>query len=144
MNINNLEDALECYLEAAKASNRQYAPLMVVAGLSGFGKTARVKSWCEENNLKTVNIDAASCHVNQVEVEYSSLNSLFTDSTIVASEELEYLMTPKKNVVNVMLDSQTLDSIDGETVLVIDNYDRATLDVRNEWCMFFDYSTFTR
>ena len=51
---------------------------------------------------------------------------------LVNDEELENFLNPIKKEVNVIFTSDEIDSIDENTVIIIDDYLRTSLETRNE------------
>lgn len=134
---NEITKELDEILERAKNSkSNDLAQGFILRHLPGSGATSIVKSWLENNNLKNLYISSSSLKVSNIECEYLPANELAntTELTarIVGSDELTNLLTPKKTNVNVIFSSETIDSIDENTVVVLDDYDFASQEVRDE------------
>lgn len=97
-------ESLDSCLASAKKNHN--APCLILKGLPGSGKTARVNAWLKANNLKHFYINA-SC------LKIAKFNK--TDNILFSSDEIDKL----KNE---------------ELVIFIDEYDRATPQVRKELC----------
>ena len=123
----DLDEALE------GLKNGDYkAPLFFpVVGLTGSGKTSIIKGWLEHRKLKNWYI--SGCRpLTKVEVEYYPKLSNEPQVRMVTGGELEKLLTPKTKTVNVLFSSDEIDNVDDQTIVVIDDYDRASDEVRKE------------
>ena len=109
----------------------QLPPCFPIAGLPGSGKTSIIRSWLKHNKLKYIEIDATTICSTKFEYEYLPINELTNpDVRIVNGNELTDLVTPKKRIVDVYFSSNMIDKMNNDTVIFIDNYDRASLDNR--------------
>ena len=122
---------LDNVLAAARSGKYSFAPWTPVIGLTGFGKTTIIKDWLEFHRLKNWYISGVR-PLSKVEVEYFPDPANEPSIRIVSNKELEDYFTPKKKKVNVIFSSQEIDAVDDQTVIVIDDYDRASEEVRKE------------
>ena len=127
----NLSRTLDDLLAYAKSEKHSFAPWVPVVGLTGSGKTSIIKSWLKHNKLKNWYISGVR-PLSKVEVEYLPDIPNEPSIRIVSGEELKELFTPKTKTVNVLFSSEEIDNVDEETVIVIDDYDRASEEVRKE------------
>jgi len=109
----------------------QLPPCFPIAGLPGSGKTSIIRSWLKHNKLKYIEIDATTICSTKFEYEYLPIDELTNpDVRIVNSSELTDLVTPKKRIVDLYFSLNMIDNMNNDTVIFIDNYDRASLDNR--------------
>jgi len=123
--------ALDKVLESARSKKHGFAPWIPIVGLTGSGKTSIIKEWLKHYQLKNWYISGGRA-ISKVEVEYFPNFSSEPKVQIVTGKELVDLLTPKKKIVNVLFSSKEIDDVDNQTIIVVDDYDRAPLDVRNE------------
>lgn len=117
-----LSRELDRFLAYAK-SHEGDAPFMPVSGLTGSGKTSIIKSWLSHNHLKNWYIEGYR-KAREVEVEYYPELSSGPSVRLVNGNELNDLLTPKMKKVPVLFSEEEIDAVDGQTVIVIDDYDR--------------------
>ena len=105
-----------------------WAPIIM---MPGFGVTSSIEGWLEYNNLKNFYITATLRNVAKFKVEcFPPLSG--NDIRIVGAQELERLFTPVEKEVNVIFTTDEIDSIDENTIIVIDEYARACDETRKE------------
>lgn len=117
-----LSRELDRFLAYAK-SHEGAAPFMPVSGLTGSGKTSIIKSWLSHNHLKNWYIEGYR-KAREVEVEYYPELSSGPSVRFVSGDMLNDLLTPKTKKVPVLFSEEEIDAVDGQTVIVIDDYDR--------------------
>ena len=128
---NNITRFLDELLKASENKPNDHHIWDRILMLPGFGVTSSIKGWLEHNNLKHFYISAASRGVAKLKVECFpplSLNSV----RVVNSEELERVFTPVEKEVNVIFTTEEIDSIDENTIIIIDDYARACEETRKE------------
>ena len=132
-----LTNALDECLKNAK-EGKVICPCLPIKGLTGSGKTSIVKSWLKHYNLKHVYIDVGCLRLQEVETEYLPADNLGSEPgvSIVSGEALTDLLTPVKTTVNVVLPQETIDKIDKDTIVVFDNYNYGSKEVREELIRF--------
>lgn len=132
--------ALDSTLEMAKSGKYSFSPWLVLCSLPGFGKTASVRAWLEFNKLKNLWIDAPTLNIAEIEVECLPANDAHEEGAfIIDKDEWENLFTPYKKKVKVLFDSSSVDNIDKQTVICIDNYDKAPQAQRDELMKLIHY-----
>lgn len=114
-----------------KESENSIGKLGVILVLPGFGTTSSIKGWLEHNNLKHFYIEAGSRNVSKLKVECFPRLS-FNYNRIDNKEESEKLLTPVEKEVNVIFTTEEIDSIDENTIIIIDDYARACEETRKE------------
>ena len=117
-----LSRELDRFLAYAK-SHEGDAPFMPVSGLTGGGKTSIIKSWLSHNHLKNWYIEGYR-KAEEVEAEYYPELSSGPSVRLVSGDELNDLLTPKTKKVPVLFSEEEIDAVDGQTVIVVDDYDR--------------------
>lgn len=122
---------LDRVLQAARSGKYDFAPWTPVIGLTGSGKTAIIKDWLKFHHLKNWYISGCRS-LSKIEVEYFPDYTGEPSVKIVSGKELEDLFTPKKKEINVIFSSNEIDNVDDQTVIVVDDYDRASKEVRKE------------
>ncbi len=127
----SLSKSLNKVLEEARSGKLNYAPVVPVVGMTGSGKTSIIKEWLRHYKLKSWYISAAM-PLSKIEVEYFQDMPANQSVRVVSNDEMTDFLTPKKKVVNVLFSSDEIDEVDDQTIIVIDDYDRATEEVRNE------------
>ena len=126
---NSLTRALDKSLNTAR--EQQNMPVFSAKGLPGSGATSIIMSWLQHNKLPFIRIDAGCLRLSKEEVEIEDWNSLLTGSdgvTIVGK-----ITEPKKvkrNYEFVFSDKEIDLMNDEKTVVFIDDYDFAPLEVR--------------
>jgi len=132
----NITRLLDDKLKESKESKDFLRPCAMVRGLTGSGKTPIIKSWLNHNNLKYLFIDAQSMSLSSVEVEYTDWDSVFNGENMVTLTKIE--PSVKKKYIDVLLTSSDIDLMnEGNTVVVIDNYDWAPYQVRKHLLNLF-------
>lgn len=130
---NSITNCLDEVLKAAKSEKYNFAPWIVIPGMTGCGKTASINSWLHYHDLKHVIIDAPALVVHPVEVKYC-LADLMTEPSVrmVNSGEMQELFDERRKIINVTLPSETIDSIDENTVVVLENFSFASREQIDE------------
>ncbi len=138
---NRLTKQLDLCLQHARSRRGSFAPWMVIPGISGSGKSSSVKSWIEQNELKSVYIDAVFLNVHPMKATYYPCleSNDFSVKLVADSKQMEELLTPKENEVNVIFGQNTIDEIDQNTLVVIDNYDKTSKKVRDELLQYIRF-----
>ena len=137
---NHFTRALDSTLEMAKSGKYPFSPWVVLHSLPGFGKTASTLAWLEFNKLKNIRIDAPTLRISEIEVECLPANGPHEEGVfLIGKHELENLFTPFKKKVKVVFDSSLIDEIDKQTVICIDNYDKASQEQRDELMKLIHY-----
>jgi MoxR-like ATPase len=126
-----LSKTLDKVLASVRNEKHKFAPCIPIVGLTGSGKTSVIKSWLKHYKLKNLYISGLTS-LSKVEVEYYPNRVSDLKIQVVSNDELVDLLTPKKKTVNVLFSSKEIDEVDDQTIIVIDDYDRAPLDVREE------------
>ncbi len=128
----DLTDALDANLEMAKANHN--SPVFRVTGLTGSGKSAITESWLKHNKLKYLTLSGCWTHIEQIEVECLRAYDLDMDEgfLVLSGDNMKQALSTYKKNVPVMLTSAQIDYIDENTVIWIDDYDRASEEVRLE------------
>ena len=130
----NLDEAL-----AATKSGKYRLPLFFpVIGMTGSGKTSTIQAWLKHYKLKNWYI-YGSRSLSKVEVEYFSDFPNDSGVALVSNEELEDFFTPKKKMINVLFSSDEIDNVDDQTIIVVDDYDRYSEEVRGELFQLIRY-----
>ena len=128
---NKLTRALDGLYNDILAGKYPLSPCFPVIGLPGSGKTSIIRSWLKHNKFKYIEIDATTICPYKFEYEYLPIDELTNPEVrIVTSSEITDLITPKKRTVDVYFSSNMIDDMNNDTVIFIDNYDRASLDNR--------------
>ena len=127
----SISRALDQLLEDARSGKFKLAPVMPVVGMTGSGKTSIVREWLKYNKLKNWYFSGIRS-ISQIEVEYYRDLPSEPQVRIVSGEELNDLFSPEKKLVNVLFSSKEIDAVDEQTIIVIDDYDRASPEVRKE------------
>ena len=128
---NNLTRALDEALAAAKSGKYRLPLFFPVIGMTGSGKTSTIQAWLKHHKLKNWYI-CESRSLSKVEVEYFSDFPNDSGVALVSNEELEDFLTPKKKMINVLFSSDEIDDVDDQTIIVVDDYDRCSEEVRKE------------
>jgi len=119
---------------------KDFCPWCIIHYLPGFGKTAETREWIKEKNLKSLWIDAPTLSVFEYEFDALPANDLQDfGAMIVDNQQLENLFTAKKKTVSVIFSSEFIDKIDHDTVIVVDNYDKASQKQRDELIKLIRY-----
>ena len=126
-----LSKELDRLYEYATSKKHDFAPWMPVTGLPGSGKTSIIQSWLKHKKVNYWYISGIR-GLSKIEVEYYKDAPREPEIRLVSNEELIDLLTPKKKKVNVLFASDEIDAVDDQTVIVIDDYDRASEEVRAE------------
>lgn len=126
---NSLTRALDNSLNTAR--EKKNMPVSSVKGLPGSGATSIVLSWLQHNKLPFIRIDAGCLKLSKEEVEIEDWDSLFagTDGVRIVGKIPE----PKKVKKNYefVFNEKEIDLMNDEkTVVFIDDYDFAPLEVR--------------
>ena len=126
---NSLTRALHNSLNTAR--EKKNMPVSSVKGLPGSGATSIVLSWLQHNKLPFIRIDAGCLKLSKEEVEIEDWDSLFagTDGVRIVGKIPE----PKKVKKNYefVFNEKEIDLMNDEkTVVFIDDYDFAPLEVR--------------
>ena len=126
----DLTDALDAHLEFAKANHN--SPVFTVTGLTGSGKSKITESWLKHNKLKYLPISGCWACLEQVEVDcLRAYDFAFKEGVYVMDSEMtKQALSSYKKKVPVLLSSAQIDDIDENTVVWIDDYDRASEEVR--------------
>ena len=127
----SLSRSLDELLAYARSGKHDFAPWVPVIGMPGSGKTSIVKAWLEHNKLKNWYISGIRS-MSEIEVEYYPDVPNEPQIRLISGQEPADLLTPKKKKVNVIFASDEIDDVDDQTVIVIDDYDRASEEVRKE------------
>jgi Cdc6-like AAA superfamily ATPase len=127
----SLSKSLNKILEEARSGKLNCTLLVPVVGVTGSGKTSIIKEWLRHYKLKNWYISAAR-PLSKIEVEYFQDMPANQSVRVVSNDEMMNFLTPKKKVVNVLFSSDEIDEVDDQTIIVVDDYDRATEEVRNE------------
>lgn len=126
-----LSKSLDRLYEYATSKKHGFAPWMPVVGMPGCGKTSIIKSWLKHKKVNYWYISGIRS-LSKIEVEYYKDAPKEPEIRLVSNEELIDLLTPKKKKVNVIFASDEIDAVNDQTVIVIDDYDRASEEVRAE------------
>lgn len=127
---NELTKNLDEVYEGAKKGIYK-APLFSTIGLSESGKTSKIRAWLKHNNHKFIEINALTLNSEKYEFEYLPIDEINgNDATIIGKNEMTELLTPKKREVNVIFSSDIIDKMDKDTIVLIDNYDKAIEEIR--------------
>ena len=129
---NGLTRTLDKLLEASEKHKGSHCLWIPIVKLPGFGTTSTLKAWLKHNNLNYLYVDAGLKRVTKFEVECFKKINYKSNIMIVNDEELENFLNPIKKEVNVIFTSDEIDSIDENTVIIIDDYLRTSLETRNE------------
>ena len=128
---NKLTRALDGLYNDILAGKYPLSPCFPIIGLPGSGKTSIIRSWLKHNKFKYIEIDATTICPYKFEYEYLPIDeSNNPEVRIVNSSELTDLITPKKRAVDVYFSPDMIDEMNKDTIIFIDNYDRASLDNR--------------
>ena len=128
---NKLTRCLDSVYKDIIAGKVLLPPCIPIAGLPGSGKTLIIRSWLKHNKFKYIKIDATTIRPYKFEYEYLPIDEVTTKEVrIVYSSELTDLITPKKRAVGVYFSPDMIDEMNKDTIIFIDNYDRASLDNR--------------
>lgn len=130
---NFLTKMLDAMLKEAdsKEEYKRFALWAPIPGLPGSGKTATVRAWLEYHVLKNVFIDATTLRAFDKEIQCMTFDG--REASDINEEVTTFNkmgLTTKK--VKTIFDSMTIDNIDRNTIVVIDNYDKASKEVREE------------
>ncbi len=123
---------LDAALKEAKENKTPYCPARTVYGPSGFGKTAITKSWLKHYNLKHVYLDASLLRIKEEEGETLRAYNLKEGAYSFDPDTFKAMLTPEKKTFKTILDPSIIDQLNRDTILVIDNYDLAPQEVRDE------------
>ena len=128
---NDLTKHLDEALDYAKNKRKGSTTFVPIMGSTGSGKTSIVKSWLEHHKLK--NWFFSACRpIGEVEVECYPELSEEPSVRVVSGSDLERILTPKKKKIKVLFSSMDIDNVDENTIVVIDDYDRADIETRAE------------
>ena len=128
---NRLTRCLDSVYKDIMAGKVLLPPCIPIEGLPGSGKTSIIRSWLNHNKFKYIEIDATTIRPYKFEYEYLPLDeSTNQEVRIIYGSELTDLITPKKRTVDVYFPSNMIDGMNNDTIIFIDNYDRASLDNR--------------
>ena len=128
---NRLTRFLDSVYKDIMAGKILLPPCIPIEGPSGSGKTSIIRSWLKHNKFKYIEIDATTICPYKFEYEYLPIDeSNNPEVRIVNSSELTDLITPKKRAVDVYFSPDMIDEMNKDTIIFIDNYDRASLDNR--------------
>ena len=137
---NRFTRQLDSTLEMTKSGKYPFSPWVVLHSLPGFGKTASTHAWLEHRKLKHVWIDAPTLHISEIEVDCLPANGAHEKGvTITNADEITHLLTSYKKTVKVVFYSSFIDKIDRQTVICIDNYDKASQPQRVELMKLIHY-----
>ena len=134
---NKITRALDnCYKSALEG--KVIAPVITIKGLTGSGKTASIKAWLEHHGYKYQYIEAPLYHVEEIETTYRRADEIDLPDgvAIVDGKEMTDLFEDKPCTVPVIFPTDLIDNIDGNTIVVIDNYDAASKETRDELYKF--------
>ena len=129
---NGLTRTLDKLLEASEKHKGSHCLWIPIVKLPGFGTTSTLKAWLKHNNLNYLYVDAGLKRVTKFEVKCFKKVSHKSNIMLVNNEELENFLKPMKKEVNVIFTSDEIDSIDENTVIIIDDYLRTSLETRKE------------
>ena len=118
-----LSETLDQVLDYARRGNSQFGPWIPVSGLPGSGKTSIIKAWLRHNRLKNWYIEG-SRRAKEMKVERYPASASKPGVHLVSGEDLASLLTPKEETISVLFSAAEIEAVDGETVIVIDDYDR--------------------
>ena len=128
---NRLTRFLDSVYKDIMAGKILLPPCIPIEGPPGSGKTSIIRSWLKHNKFKYIEIDATTICPYKFEYEYLPIDeSNNPEVRIVNSSELTDLITPKKRAVDVYFSPDMIDEMNKDTIIFIDNYDRASLDNR--------------
>lgn len=115
---------------------KKFAPWCVIYGLPGFGKTASINAWLEHHKYKNLVIDATTLRTQSNRISYIDFEGLkFREKDVATFSKIE---TKEKDVVTIF-SSNVIDCIDSDTIVVIENYDKSSQEVRNELMKYIHY-----
>ena len=129
---NGLTRSLDELLKASESHKGSHCLWVPIIRLPGFGTTSTLRAWLKHNDLKNLYVDAGLKSVTKFEVECFKKISYKTEIMFVNNEELEDFLKPIKKEVNVIFTSDEIDSIDENTVIIVDDYLRTSSETRNE------------
>ena len=137
---NSLTRFLDELLKASDNNKGEHCVWAPITVLPGFGTTSSIKGQLEHNNLKHLYVDAGLRNVAKFKVEcFPKLrpNSI----RIVTNDEMEKIFTPIEKEVNVIFTSDEIDSIDDNTIIIIDDYARVSKETRDKLYNLIAYET---
>ena len=115
----------------ATINNGIESPVAVISGSPGSGKTSSVISWLEHNDYKYATINADEYQVLKTEITYTEADEITTPKiSILTKERVEELLEEKTMKVSYILTPEQIAKLDKDTIVFIDNYDRADEEVR--------------
>ena len=126
---------LDATYKAAKEKKIK-SPCSIIYGLTGSGKTSITNSWLKHYGYKYVELDATSLKMTKFQIPDNSIPSLNEGVVMLDKDMMNELFKPKYKDVNVILSSGVIDNITEDTIVFIDNYDRAEPNVRLELFKF--------
>ena len=107
------------------------SPVAVIPGGPGSGKTASVRSWLEHNKHEYATINADEYQMLTTEITYTKADEITTPKiSILTKERVEELLEEKTAQVSYILTPEQIAKLDENTIVFIDNYDRASEEVR--------------
>ena len=119
-------------LKAAKENKDALSPVVPIVAPTGFGKTAITKSWLKHYSLKHIYLDASLLRIHEEEGETLPAYNLKEGAYMLDSKAFTAMLTPETRKFKTIFDPSVIDQLNRETILVIDNYDRASQEVRDE------------
>jgi len=140
------EQELNESYEEGKKHLDDLPPIVRIEHLTGFAKTARVKAWLKHFKVNHVYIAGTLRRASSIEVEVEEYKNIKDGVHIVSGNELKDILTPtivKKNL-DVVFTSEEIDKMnEKDMVIVIDDYDWASLNVRKEFLNLLRFSKVT-
>ena len=134
---NRITRELDNLLIHAKTHNYKISSWGVATTLPGFGVSSSMKAWAKHNNIKTCYLNAPKLTLSKVNAQYMLANEPLEKEPSI--DDLDDLFALKENEASVILDNATIDDIDNYTFVIIDHYDEALPEVREELFRYIHY-----